>query len=241
MQVHTYGNHPSMHTSPETLRRTIATAVAIGAKRNKVCVLVPASNHTAGHFQLIKPAVATTSLEDRLWADGAYTYDVGSAIALPTADCQSIIIKNMVTKKMVVVHGGKPAMTPGHVFENTWINIMDMALHKAIKGADPANLQIYVTGVIAPQDYRHDDENGQNHIRPFLEVYGWEAFAGKVQHGCLDLFAVTKMIAQRHKVPADQITHDGIYTSRHPGLASYRTDKTANRNIIIAVNCHDEK
>lgn len=239
LRVHSYGNHPPILKNPGVLERTITTAVQLGADPDKVCVLVPASGSDEDHFQEILPAQATPTVDTLLFADGAYTTEIGYAIAMPTGDCQFIVIKNLVTKMMVVVHGGKPAMTPGHNPKNTWINIMDAALHKAVEGADPTNLQIYVTGVIAPQDYRHDDENGQEHVRPFLEVYSADVFYGPPKDGCLDLFAVTKMVAQRHKVPEDQIVHDGVYTSRHVGMVSFRKHGTKRRNIFVAVNRHD--
>ena len=232
-----FGQHDQMVYSEQVFIDSMDTAVSMGADKEKICVMVPASGQSAVHFQKMLPAYGTTRLDDRTWADAVWTQDPMTAIILPTADCQSVVIKNLVTGMLVVAHGGKPAMTPGHIVPRSDWNILDLCIVKAIENADPTNLQIYVTGAISGDNYRHDDQAGQQAIKPFLQMYGKDVFVGDPAEGCLDLFSVTKHVAERHSIPLDQVTSDGSCTFTHPNLTSYRkNDQPQKRNITIVVN-----
>ena len=231
-----YGNHEQMVHQPRVLEDSIDTAVLLGADRNKVCVLVPASGADSDHFQRLIPANQTTCINDRVWADAVWTNYPEAAVILPTADCQTIVIKNLVTGMLVVAHGGKPAMTPGHMEEDPWWNIVDICIAKAVEHADPTNLQIYVTGTISGKNYWHDAPEAQPDMEPFIRVYGNEVFFDNPVDGRLDLFSVTKAVARNWKVPAAQVSSDGLCTYDHPDLVSYRKDSTPHRNLAVVVN-----
>lgn len=236
--VRLYGNHPQMVHQPQVFSDTIDTAVSMGVRRDRVCILVPASGETSDHFQKLVLAQTTQDINDRTWADAAWTDQPDAVIGLSTADCQSVIIKNLLTNRLVVAHGGKPAMTPGHIKEDARWNIIDLCIQKAIERADPSNLRIYVTGTISGHHYWHDELQAQPTMEPFKRVYGEDVFTGDPKDGRLDLFSVTQLTARRWKVPECQIHSDGLCTFKHPHLASYRNPNKSgdNRNIVLVCN-----
>lgn len=238
IQVNLYGGHPQMADREQVLLDSIDTAVSMGAHRNKVCVLVPAAGSTSDHFQRLLPAANTPRLKDRLWADAAWTTDPGIAIVVPTADCQTVVIKNLITGMMLVAHGGKPAMTPGHLDKDARWNIVDLCISKASEHSDPSNLMVYVSGAISGTNYWHEDPEARPSMEPFHNLYGNEVFVDNPDHGRLDLFSVTRMVARRWRIPESNIVSDGLCTYKHSTLASFRcsTKSDKERNITIAVN-----
>lgn len=238
MQVDLYGGHPQMINDEQVMFNSIDTAVSMGAHRNKVCVLVPASGHGSDHFQKLVSASGTKTIEDRIWADAAWTTDPHTAIVVPTADCQTIVVKNLATGMLVVAHGGKPAMTPGHLREGVGWNIVDLCIAKAAENSDPGNLMIYVSGTIRGYNYWHEKPGARPSMEPFLDFYGEEVFFGDPNNGRLDLFSVTQTVARRWRVPKGNVASDGLCTFDHPALASFRCPSKSDeeRNIDIAVN-----
>jgi len=246
----TFGGHPHMDQNPDVLLAAIDTAVELGADRNKVCVMAPASGPADYHFKKVSAASTTTSLESRVWADGVYTTEIGAAVIMPSADCQFIVMKNLVTNCLVVGHGGKPAMRtwelvnlsemhagPGPT-EIRRLSIIDQCLDYAVRRAFPNNVHVHLANTIGARHYAHDDARTAQDRDYFWRYYGPEVFYDQDQAaGRLDLKAMSRRRLLDRNVPTGNISDDGQCTVCHPDLVSYRAKRqTSERNIGIAIN-----
>jgi len=239
LHMQMFGNLPAVQNDTQMLPQIIDTAASMGADRDNVRFLLPAANRNFPGFKKIVPLNTSANRSKILSADGMYTSDANAAIGIATGDCQMIFAKNLATNMLVVAHGGKPAMRCWDEKGTYEANIVDRVLEKLNVAAFASCIRIHIAGTIAAQKYRHEQPSSSQDRDLFLQHYGSDVFWGDtIDEGYLDLVAMTRITAARHKLTPGQVTHDGIDTVSHPSLVSYRQNGTRRRNIGIAVNLH---
>tara|TARA_B100000508_G_scaffold122281_1_gene104362 strand:+ start:1354 stop:2121 length:768 start_codon:yes stop_codon:yes gene_type:complete len=235
--VVTFGRLPQMVDCSATFVGALQMAKELGVAPHRVCVLKPASDASKPGFQVIQRAeLGTSSVADRQQADGAILLSLDTAVVLPTGDCPAVVINNVATGRMVVFHAGRPALTPPTDCCGCSANIVSFGFRNAVSGTVAEHLRVFITGSISPEHFRHDNEDAQKLVKPFLDTYGPSVFAGDPKDGELDLVGLITRQLIGYGVLEEYIVHDGVCTFSDERLASHRREGRTFRNVTIAIN-----
>lgn len=167
-------------------------------------------------------------------ADGIMIED-GVTVVMSSKDCPMVYMENCLNGKRVLLHAGRPALTPGCTIGRCG-DIISIGLNKvAARTTDTSQVFAYITGDICGHCFVHDaSETARALVTPFFEVYGSSVFHNP-KRGGLSLQAVIRQALVGRGVPADNISHYGHCTKEHPGMASHRNgDINTNQVLVIA-------
>lgn len=201
----------------------------LGGDTSKRCVIVPPSNDTERGYQ----SIGVCNFIEPVFAEGTVLTEPQSSAVLQVADCATITIVNTETGQVLLTHAGRWALKPPECCGCTG-NIVSTAFRKIVGDSSSEKLFVYITGAICPQHFRHDDEDGQELVRPFLEKFGADIFFGDLKDGCLDIVKLIKVQLVGFGIPEDHISHDGICTFEEPGLTSHREHWLQKRERVHA-------
>ncbi len=207
-----------------------------GAKSDHICVVKCASSSTDKGFQKIVPAKFGdyNSSKPDIYADGVILTEPGTGAVLGTADCPTLILYDLLSHRIVIVHVGRAALTPinqpGHPIKN----IITIALKKLIGDGPVTFVRAHVTGAICGECFVHEGEGAQRYIEPFLQFGEDVAFRNK-ERGQLDLPRIIRYQLTGLGVIPAFITSEPVCTHESNWLASYRRNHTKERNRIAAV------
>lgn len=211
-------------------RHATALASSVGANADLVFPLIVAPDKSVSYFQ----NVGFLKANELNYGDGGILKKTGSAIVLQSADCPILVLHHTVSGRVVVVHAGRPALTPVCKEKSPAcdMTIIEIAVAKMCVHTETHLLEALVVGNICGPCFKHDHEEAQHLIAPFLPL-GSPVFANK-ETGSLDLFAVIKHRLAHLGVPVENIVHTGPCTFETPTLSSHRRgDKTRNTVIVV--------
>ena len=198
-------------------------AARYSASRNqpiKFTVLPPSNHLGKGYQEITRPTEPGI-----IYSDGVLLAPRETA-TIRSKDCAIVFIKNTVTGWGVLVHAGRPAMTPNE----EGYNIISRAL-AAVRpnGTDP--LAVYIRGSICSRCFVHETNEGRSLIEPFQDRYYG---AINQSDGGLDIPAIIVTQLRQAGVTPQQIDFDSLCTYEHEGLSSHRRrDPMSNLTLVI--------
>ena len=211
-------------------RTASSLAVALGAHPSKICRLIVASDQHQEGFQLTKVA----DYQEFVRGDGVILSEPGSAALIQVADCAVCVLYSPVTKRVAVIHCGRPALTPfckSDCGPCDW-TVLEGALKQVSAGATPESVEVLVLGNICGACFKHDHEDAKPLIEPFLSLPP-KVFDDH-ETKSLNLYEVIKHRLVWGGVPQEHIRHVGPCTFETAALSSHRRgDK--DRNTIAVV------
>lgn len=222
--VHIYGQQPRILDNPQ---ESFSQALEAGADADKIAQVIVASDNSKPGHKLVCPA----RYGDLMYVDGAVLSESGSTAILQAADCAILILRDRQSGAVAVAHAGRPALSPsGHC---TSCTVTTNAVHALIgSDGDASQLEALVVGNICGPCFKHDRDDAQKHIEPFLR-YPVNVFANRIE-GALDLYALIKHHLMHSGIPEAQIRHEGPCTLETPRLSSHRRgDNTRNTFIVV--------
>lgn len=200
-------------------------------------VILPARNETDHGFQ----SIVTAAWQTRIKADGVwYTRQrPGNVLAMPTADCPTIIGWQPEAERLCLAHGGRPALTPHGCCQCQTV-LSRMANTFGYRIDQPmADVLFAVTPCISAPHFRHDfHAEARALVDPFRAMHEtWPEYGviADEQQDTLDLRAVVQLQLERwYRVPsAHIITHDAC-TVTDSALASRRAgDQAHNLTLVL--------
>lgn len=210
----------------------------LGADVEKVCFAKAASKQSSPGFQMIRKA-SFGSLQCRepdLETDGVILKEPGSSVIFRSGDCPIVTIFEQQTRCAVIVHCGRPALTPilyKHGFRK---NILNVAREKIQFVTPNPKVRVHISGSICPAHFAHETEEGQALVKSF-DYFGLDVFTDRAA-GKLDM---VKLISKQiHRLFNDvvEITHDKFCTYETPWLASHRRHPTEQLRSPVVVVLH---
>lgn len=184
-------------------------------------VLPPSNQHGKGY-----QVVASPTEHGNVYSDGILLAP-GTTATIRSKDCAIVFIKNTVTGYGVLLHAGRPAMTPNEGGRN----IIDIALSMVQRERDDP-LRVYIRGSICQRCFVHKTPEGRTLIEPFADRY-----SGAINHtdGGLDIPAIIVTQLRQSGVKPQQIDFDSLCTYEHAGLSSHRRRDPIS-NLVLVIN-----
>lgn len=193
-----------------------------------------ASNADAKGFQEIHGVNSTQSRA--IHADGVYVRPETFAslrLVMQTGDCPVVLFRNQQNGAVLLVHAGRPALTPS-VRDGKIFNIVTKAVGLIAKRpAVRRSLAVHITTCICANCFPHNDENGRQLVQPFREHFGNEVFEN-VRRGTLCLRTVIKTQLYDLGVHPSNVTWDGHCTRETSWLSSHRRGDTTRNTIVVS-------
>ncbi len=166
----------------------------------------------------------------KLTTDGILVASDQSA-AMYSRDCPILFLCDQSRDYGLLLHCGRPAMTPVLSVLESWYNIISVGLSvMRSRGSHPSDLSAYITAGICGKCFTHDAQKDKSLLAPFRRNYGW---AVDPETGGLNLIGIIENQLILSRIAADNISHDGLCTKEHPGLASKRGGDT-DSNLVVA-------
>ena len=154
--------------------------------------------------------------------------------AMYSRDCAITFIMESKRNEGVLLHCGRPALTPVQHLMNRRHNIITAGLTTLTgQGSNPADLSAYITAGICGKCFVHNKEIDKQLLEPFLEAYPESV---DLVTGGLDLIGVITKQLTLAGLRKENIHHDGVCTKSHPGLASKRGGDSDSNLIVAFVN-----
>lgn len=206
---------------------------------DKICWAKAASDKDSQGFQFVTSA-CYGKLEDNdpdVEADCVLLTEPSSAIIFRVGDCPVLIIYEQTTRTMVVIHCGRPALTPilyKRPYERK--NVVTLACEKLLRGISNPIVHAHITSCICPEHFAHESPEGQELVKPF-EEFGEKVFTDRAA-GKLDLKEVIKGQLRSLIQGELTITEDDYCTYETPWLASHRRHPTEKLRSPVVVVLH---
>tara|TARA_B100001989_G_scaffold215020_1_gene165394 strand:- start:246 stop:989 length:744 start_codon:yes stop_codon:yes gene_type:complete len=222
--------------SPQEIR---TEAISLGADPEQICFVKSASDKNSPGFMEIHPPVfGPTNTVDHIKADATYI-GPGQAAVFRTAGCLVGVEFERRSHQAVVWHGGRAAMTPqrnGPVY----FNILNLCHEKLVLGIAEPELEMYLTGCIGADNFKHDHPEARGLISPFASNFPIEVAFNSYKLGTLDLKRIARFQAiEQIGIPERNIKDDGLCTASTSWLADFRTATTKEgklaRNYIVVI------
>ena len=211
-------------------------AIQYGANLDKICIVKAPSNQEGRGYQTIIPASYGKNIHRRkpdVYAEGVILTEPGSAAIIHVADCPVLVLFELQSGRVVVTHAGRPAMTPSNLPHEPITNIVTKAYNFLVGKHRCPYVLAYITGSICPYCFPHEREAGTALIASFKQ-FGDVAFANK-ERGELDLLSLITHQLISCGVRPNRISSNKTCTYETPWLASYRRDRTNDRNAVVVV------
>ncbi len=163
--------------------------------------------------------VVTNPRDYNISADGIVVTK-NRAAAMYSRDCPITFLLDSTKKIGVLLHCGRPAMTPTQGESGRTHTIVTAGLEtlKAY-GSDVKDISAYITAGICAQCFTHNLETDQELLFPFMAYY--PQFVNQ-KTGGLDLIGMITAQLVEAGVAKTNIHHDEMCTKEHEGLASKR-------------------
>ena len=227
LRIGLLGNRP--HFSRDT-RHAREAALLMGARHNSICIInVPSDKNGAGH-----KTIQNASFDASIASDGALLLQCGSAAALQTADCPTLILCDTITNNVAIAHAGRPALSPPIECATCSFSVVDAAFNRLMPDKNRAgDVKAFIVGSICGHCFVHENPDSEEFVRPF-DHFGEQVFTDR-SRGALDLVAVIKLQLKYHGVLEENIMHDHLCTMENNWLASRRGGRYEKRNTIVVV------
>jgi copper oxidase (laccase) domain-containing protein len=202
-----------------------------------LAVVLPARDEHDRGFQTITAAQwEATTKADGVW----YTKTTpGNVLVMPSADCATVVGWQPNTKRLCLVHGGRPALTPHGTCQCQTIlsRLVNVFGYRACQTVD--DVLFTVTPCISAAQFPHDfHATARALIDPFRELH---RMCPKYQtvsddgRDALDLRAMIRLqLEQWYQVPRKNIRTHEACTYTHKALASRRGgDQSHNLTMVL--------
>jgi copper oxidase (laccase) domain-containing protein len=211
-------------------------ALELGGHPIRTCLVKAAGNSTMPGFRTI----ARFACGSGNWntpthfADGVRLPHSGVSAIIRPADCPVVLLYEARTHRGMLLHCGRPAMTPIIQADGTYTTFLAQAAQKLVCTTDTPHLSAVITGAICRDCFTHDCINDNSEVGQFRTAFP-HLHCVDEETGGLDLVQVIVDQLLTVGVGITNIVHDGICTYGEPRLASYKRDRTTLRNAVVAV------
>ncbi len=194
-----------------------------------VHLVSPPSKHGDPGFQ----QVVTRNSYYNLSADGILvTKDC--AVGMYSRDCPITFLMDSKRGEGILLHCGRPALTPTQRLMNRHYTIITAGLSiLKSRGSNVADLSAYISAGICGTCFVHDMEKDRSLLEPFIQHYPESV---DMETGGLDVLGVISTQLTDGGVALENIYHDGVCTKEHKGLASKRGGDQDSNLTIAFVN-----
>lgn len=207
------------------------------AWNGELAVILPARNETDRGFQTI----CCAEWGERSKADGAwYTQERrGRVLAMPTADCATVVGWQPLTKRICLVHAGRPALTPHDTCQCQTVLSRMANTFGYRTGQTIDDVLFAVTPCISARHFPHHFHAKARALidpfRPLHEACPEYQTLSADDRDALDLRAMIRLQLERwYQVPPAHIQTHGACTVTHPSLSSRRGgDSTNNLTLVL--------
>ncbi len=220
---------------------TIATFDGKNAARASALQFAHERGHAIKHF--VSPPsrrgeagfqeVITRPNAYNLSADGILVTKVNTA-SMYSRDCPITFIMDSRQNEGVLLHCGRPALTPVQHLVNRDYNIITAGLSiLKSRGSNVKDLSAYITAGICGTCFVHDIEKDRSLLEPFIQHYPESV---NIETGGLDLVRVITKQLTLVGLKKENIHHDGVCTKEHDGLASKRGGHSDSNLVVAFIN-----
>ena len=218
---------------------TIATFDGKSAPLSSALAFITQPHHALLH--LVSPPskrgdpgfqeVVTRTGSYNLSADGILvTKDC--AVGMYSRDCPITFLMDSKRGEGVLLHCGRPALTPIQHLMNRHYTIITAGLSiLKSRGSNVGDLSAYVTAGICGKCFVHDMKKDWSILEPFIQHYPESV---DTETSGLDVTRVIITQLTNGGVTRKNIHHDGVCTQEHEGLASKRGgDQDSNLTVAF--------
>ena len=223
-------------------RSRTATLATFGGKNAPLrSALAYAADHDATIAHLVLPPssiehpgfqkIEQDPHQHKLHVDGVVVRP-GQTFGMYSRDCPIGFLMDGRRNEGVLVHCGRPAMTPRKHAGAEHYTVITSALNALTqRGSNLADLSVVITAGICQDCFVHSVVTDVEMIQPFYDWYPWSV---NVDTGGLDLVRVITTQLTEAGVHPEKIKHDGFCTKEHSGLTSKRGgDKDSNLVLVM--------
>ena len=232
-QVLLFGARP-----PESPRNAIlaTTASVEGLAAQSVCWVKAARDQNGCGFQeIVEPRFsAFIQNEPDVLADGVILHTPRTAVGMRTGDCPAIVLFERNSGRLLITHAGRAAMKPTCGRWGQIENIVTIAYRKITRGCLQPDVTAVITGAICASCFPHNQTAADQALVEEFAAFGPHAVPDRAR-GTIDLVAIITAQLVDFGISADRITHDGLCTHEDVRLASYRRDRSEERNMVVGV------
>lgn len=202
----------------------------------KVCLVKFASSQKdPGFSQIALPVFGQQASDDfDIYADGVILTKPRTSVVVQTADCFTVVMYEAYSKKLFVLHAGRPSTTPQNKPGRKIQNIVTQAYELLTYLVTNPKVEVYITGGICGNCFTHDHPSAEKFITPF-DQFGDLAFTDRAT-GALDLQSVITTQLHELGVSPSAINHDGLCTKETAWLTSYRRDKVPRNAVVVVLH-----
>ena len=226
----------------EVYRTSVFTIATFDGKNSALASALQFAHeqrHTIKHLVSPPSKRGEAGFQEVLTRPGAYNLSTDGILvtkeqtaAMYSRDCPITFIMDSSQNEGVLLHCGRPALTPTQHLMNRRYNIITAALMTLTsRGSNVADLSAYITAGICGKCFVHDGELDKQLLEPFLEDYPESV---DLVTGGLDLIGVITKQLTLAGLKKENIHHDGECTKEHKGLASKRGgDQDSNLTVAF--------
>jgi copper oxidase (laccase) domain-containing protein len=228
LSIHLIGDEPRYK---DTIEAENIVFDVTGSRSNKTCLLLGVPTRDIGGCQTVR----LPDFNEPIFADGVVIDGDDTAVVLQTADCLTVVLYDCEQCRYVVLHAGRPALTPAmpeiDVCTN---NIIETGLHM-LRAEEPAHVSAYILGGICGQCFKHEQPEARPHIEPFMRFHRDCVHPPVILDetlGTLDMRQLVRHQLRYHGLPQGNIFIDHTCTFESNWLSSHRRGDT-NRNTVV--------
>lgn len=227
-----------MYESQSLEHNPRSLAINLGADPNKICFAKPASDEKSPGFQVVTPATygdLEKSSPD-VEADCVKLSEPNSAAIFRLGDCPAVFGFERTSKTAILIHCGRPSLTPTAQKRHEMKNIIQLACEEWLRCIKNPIVHVHISSCVCPEHFAHETPEGQEMVKSF-DQFGEHAFTDRAT-GKLDLREIIKrqfcslVRGELYFSEFEECTYET------PWLASHRRHPTEKLRSPVVVVLH---
>lgn len=155
----------------------------------------------------------------------------GKAVGMYSRDCPIVFLMDTKRNEGLLLHCGRPAMSPSRYENDKSYTVITAALNTLIsRGSAISDLIVVITAGICGPCFTHNLAKDHHLIRPFFEQFPYHV---DLETGSIDIIGVITSQLVAAGIDREEIKHDGYCTKEHPRLTSKRGGDM-DSNLVVA-------